>query len=62
MSWMVRLLPLLKSTYSLARRSHVLASPVARGLYVRAYFFYKRHFEDPFDGLVRTRPDLFSDA
>jgi FkbM family methyltransferase len=62
MSWIVRLLPLLKSTYSVARRSHLLASPVSRRLYVHAYFFYKRHFEDPFDGLVRTRPDLFADG
>ena len=59
MSWAFRLLPALSVAYSLARRSKLLGAPWFQSLYVWAYFSYKRHLEDPFDGLVRLRPNLF---
>jgi FkbM family methyltransferase len=54
-----RLLPALSSAYSLAQRSGLLDKRWFRRVYVKAYFGYKRHLEDPFEGLVRSRPDLF---
>ena len=59
MTWAVKLLPGLSGAYSIARRTGLMKAPWFRRAYVRAYFFYKRRFEDPFDGLVRDRPALF---
>lgn len=55
-----RLFPALSGMYRLARRTGLLDAPWFRPLYARAYFTYKRHIEDPFAGLVRSRPDLFA--
>jgi FkbM family methyltransferase len=55
-----RILPLLSQAYALARRTRLLEAPWFRRVYRWAYFSYKRHLEDPFDGLVRSRPDLFA--
>jgi FkbM family methyltransferase len=42
---------------------HVLfRSRLAGALFRKAYFAYKRRLEDPYDVLVRTRPDLFRDG
>jgi len=62
MSWAFRLLPALSAAYTLARRWQLLDASWFRRLYVRAYFSYKRHLEDPFEGLVRKRPNLFRDG
>jgi FkbM family methyltransferase len=59
MTWAFRLLPGLSKAYALARRAGLLEKPWFRRAYARAYFSYKRRFEDPFHGLVRQRPDLF---
>jgi FkbM family methyltransferase len=59
MNWALKLLPGLSGAYSLARRSGLLRARWFRRAYAGAYFSYKRLFEDPFDGLVRDRPDLF---
>jgi FkbM family methyltransferase len=58
-SWSFRVLPVLSGVYSVARRTRLLDALWFRSLYVRAYFYYKRRLEDPFEGLVRSRPDLF---
>jgi FkbM family methyltransferase len=58
-SWASSLLPGLSGAYALARRSGLLGVPWFRRGYSWAYFSYKRLLEDPFDGLVRLRPDLF---
>jgi len=55
-----RILPLLSQAYALARRTRLLETRWFRRVYRRAYFSYKRHLEDPFEGLVRSRPDLFA--
>ena len=56
------LFPALSRMYRLARSTGLLDLPWFRGLYARAYFVYKRHLEDPFAGLVRSRPDLFAEG
>ena len=53
-----RALPALKAAYALARRAGWLDRRWFRRLYVSAYFAYKRHVEDPFDALLRRRPEL----
>jgi FkbM family methyltransferase len=57
-----RLFPALSGLYRLARGTGLLDLPWFRGLYTRAYFTYKRHLEDPFAGLVRSRPELFAEG
>ena len=59
MSWALRLLPALSQAYAAARGAGLLERRWFRRVYVRAYFAYKRHLEDPFEGLVGARPDLF---
>lgn len=59
MSWAFKLLPGLSGAYALARRTGLLEAAWFRRAYARAYFSYKRLLEDPFDGLVRLRPELF---
>jgi FkbM family methyltransferase len=59
-SWAFKLLPGLSVTYAFARRTALMRAPWFRRAYARAYFFYKRRFEDPFDGLVQQRPELFA--
>jgi len=53
------LVPFLSRAYSLAVRSRLMELAWFRRIYAGAYFAYKRRLEDPFDGLVRRRPDLF---
>ncbi len=62
MSWPFRVLPVLSGAYSVARRTRLLDARWFRRLYARAYFSYKRRLEDPFEGLVQSRPDLFRDG
>ena len=50
---------LFTTVYSLARRSGVLETQPGQRLFSRAYFFYKRHLEDPFYLLAKRHPDLF---
>jgi FkbM family methyltransferase len=59
-SWALRLLPGLSVAYAAARRRGLMRVPLFRRAYARAYFSYKRRFEDPFDGLVRRCPQLFA--
>jgi FkbM family methyltransferase len=49
----------LVSAYGFANRVGVLSNPLARGLFVRSYFLYKRFIEDSFAALTHDRPDLF---
>ncbi|MFI5183626.1 MAG: FkbM family methyltransferase [Vicinamibacteria bacterium] len=60
MSWAFKLLPGLSGAYATARRAGLMRVRWFRRGYTRAYFSYKRRFEDPFDGLVQRRPDLFA--
>lgn len=46
--------------YGLVNRCGVLDTRIGRAAFSRTYFAYKRFLEDPFDGLVRRRPDLFA--
>ena len=58
-SWAFRLLPALSQMYRLCERTGVLEVRAFRLAYAAFYFHYKRFVEDPFHGLVATRPDLF---
>jgi FkbM family methyltransferase len=51
--------PILSGAYWLARETGLFRIGWFRRTYARAYFAYKGHLEDPFEGLVRRRPDLF---
>ncbi len=48
------------SLYAWLNRHKVFETPVLRSLLVHSYFYYKRHFEDPFFQLVSARPGLFT--
>lgn len=48
--------------YESVNRFGVLESRAGRALFNRAYFLYKRYYEDPFHLLVRNCPSLFRDA
>ena len=58
-SWAFRLLPTLSQAYRLCEKAGVLELRGFRLAYAAFYFHYKRFVEDPFHGLVATRPDLF---
>jgi FkbM family methyltransferase len=51
---------LLLAVYQILGGSRWLQVPLLERLYLAAFFFYKRRFEDPFADLVRQRPDLFA--
>jgi FkbM family methyltransferase len=53
-----RLLPVLSRLYWLCERTRVLDLSIFRAAYREFYFSYKNLVEDPFSGLVATRPDL----
>ena len=55
----VNLYSLFTIPYSIARSTGLLRTPVGARLFTAAYFQYKKHFEDPFYGLIRRRPELF---
>jgi FkbM family methyltransferase len=57
-----RLLPLLSLLYCMAEKTRVLELAAVRWVYRTCYFWYKRFVEDPFAGLVASRPDLFRDG
>jgi FkbM family methyltransferase len=42
-----------------ARQLGLLSNPIVRRVFNRAYFAYKRHFEDPFHELTMRHPQLF---
>jgi FkbM family methyltransferase len=48
----------LSGGYALARRLGLLERRWFRRLYVRAYAAYKSHYEDPYEALLRGRPQL----
>jgi len=48
----------LTGIYSLARKSGLLATTPGQWMFSKAYFFYKRHLEDPFYSFLDRRPDL----
>src|SRR5713101_6763174 len=48
------------SLYAWLNRRQVFELPIIHSLSVRSYFFYKRHFEDPFARLTSARPELFT--
>ena len=45
--------------YTLANGSGFLNTGVGRGIFTFAYFQYKKHIEDPFDGFAKRYPHLF---
>jgi FkbM family methyltransferase len=49
----------LTGIYSLARSSGFLDTRAGSELFIAAYFQYKKRLDDPFDGLIRKRPELF---
>jgi FkbM family methyltransferase len=50
---------ILLALYGLANRTGLLQMPLSRRLFLRAYFLYKKHVEDPFAALIKSRPELF---
>lgn len=46
----------------LNRHVDVLSTPILREVFLALYFFYKKHLEDPFYGLIKTRPELFREG
>ncbi len=48
------------SVYAWLNRRKVFDVPLLQSLFVRSYFFYKSHFEDPFLHLIAARPQLFT--
>jgi FkbM family methyltransferase len=46
--------------YSMVRRTGFLNSNLGKACFARAYFSYKRHFEDPFFALTNCYPELFA--
>jgi FkbM family methyltransferase len=48
--------------YRLANNIGILRTPIARAGYIRSYFFYKRHIEDPFFSLSKKHPELFKNG
>jgi FkbM family methyltransferase len=48
--------------YALVRRTGFLRTRLGQALFRSAYFLYKRHLEDPYAQLVRSRPELFCDG
>jgi FkbM family methyltransferase len=57
-----RLLPVLSRLYWLCEKTRVLEVPMFQAAYRAFYFSYKKLVEDPFSGLVATRPDLLRDG
>jgi FkbM family methyltransferase len=55
----VRFFALFSLLYAIARRSGFLDTGIGRALFTWAYFQYKKHLEDSFDGLIRRHPALF---
>lgn len=45
--------------YSIARKSGLLEARAGQWFFSKAYFFYKRHIEDPYNALARRHPELF---
>jgi FkbM family methyltransferase len=50
----------LLAMYAAVQRTGVLDTALGRALYLRAYFAYKRHLEDPLLELARRHPELFT--
>lgn len=59
MNWRPLVIDGLQCVYGLANRLGVLDNHVARDLFVRSYFVYKRLAGDPFVTLTHRHPDLF---
>jgi FkbM family methyltransferase len=53
---------LLLSGFSALGGTRILRVPVLRGLFVHAYFLYKRYLEDPFFDLLNRNPELFGEG
>src|ERR1700686_3345134 len=49
----------LTNVYWLARKSRLLDTAWGRRVFASAYFFYKRHLEDPYYELFKRHPELF---
>ena len=50
---------LFTGAYNLARKGNLLEMDWFRRMFIRAYFLYKRWYEDPFWNLARRKPELF---
>jgi len=57
-----RVQSLLLSGFSTLGGTRILRVPVLRGLFVHAYFLYKRHIEDPFFDLLSRNRELFGEG
>lgn len=55
----IRRTPLAQRLYALIESSGMLDQELMHRAFVRAYFLYKRHVEDPFVQLTRRHPKLF---
>jgi len=55
----IRRTPLVQRLYALVESSGMLDQELMHRAFVRAYFLYKRHVEDPFVGLTANHPELF---
>lgn len=50
---------LAQSAYAGIAKTGILETKPARKLFLSAYYFYKKHFEDPFYSLARKHPHIF---
>jgi FkbM family methyltransferase len=50
---------LFTGAYNLARKGNLLERNWFRGIFIPAYFLYKRWYEDPFWNLTQRKPELF---
>lgn len=48
------------AAYGAVKKTGVLEIAPAKRLFTQSYFFYKRFLEDPFDDLLKARPELLS--
>src|SRR5712692_4520252 len=48
------------SLYAWLNRRKAFELPAIQSLFVHTYFFYKKHFEDPFSQLILAHPGLFT--
>jgi FkbM family methyltransferase len=60
LSWRARAGAMATWAYARVRATGVLERPLGRRAFLGAYFTYKRLVEDPFAGLLRSRPELFA--
>ena len=48
----------LLAVYGLVNRTGLLEQAWCQRIFLRFYFLYKKHLEDPFDAFIRAHPGL----